>query len=173
MNRQWLCSKSARDSTDSPASRCGKHGGGGNGQLHLIKHPQCLACTCRGASLKNSAAAQAASLASTVVRPPHGADRLGGCHADPVLAAAEPPPFDRQAWRLVALEWPRWGPRRALRARRSGMHKAELRRKCTPQAASHRLLRCAQQLAVAVGAAAARTTRYRCLAAGRRSVSAS
>ena len=44
------------------------------------------------------------------------------------------------------------------------MHKAELRRKCTPQAASHRLLRCAQQLAVAVGAAAARTTRYRCSA---------
>ena len=66
MNRQWLCSKSARDSTDSPASRCGKHGGGGNGQLHLLKLPQCLACTYRGASLKNSAAAQAASLASTV-----------------------------------------------------------------------------------------------------------
>ncbi len=50
MNRRWFCSKSARDSTDSPASRCGKHGGGGNGQLHLPNHPQCLACTYRGAS---------------------------------------------------------------------------------------------------------------------------
>ena len=133
MNRRWFCSKSARDSTDRPASRCGKHGGGGNGQLHLLKHPQCSAYTCRGASTQEQCSSTG-GFAGQHGRSDHRmrlltvveAVTLIQCslrlnrHLQHRAASSGSFPFNRQAWRLVALEWPRWGPPRALRARSSG-----------------------------------------------------
>ena len=160
MNRRWFCSKSARDSTDSPASRCGKHGGGGNGQLHSLKHPQCSAYLPR--RIAQEQCSSTGGSAGQHGRSDHrrAAHRRGGCHADRVLAAADPPPpaqaassgsfpFDRQAWRLVALEWPRWGPRRALRARSNGNAHGRAPTQVHPSGCSHRWLSWAQQLVVA------------------------
>ena len=107
MNRQWLLEERSGQHTLPQAAAASTAAVGVSGraarELHSLNQPQCLACTCGGASLKESGAAtrlrwngrsahRLPPKPASVPTNETGADRRRGCHADSVLGAAEPPP---------------------------------------------------------------------------------
>ena len=194
MNRQWLLEERSGQHTLPQAAAASTAAVGASGraarELHSLNQPQCLAYTCRGASLKNSGAAtrlrwngrSAHRLppepASVPTNETGVADRHRGCHADSVLGAAEPPPTAQgqlraavsnstgkdcalSLWNGLGGDLDGLSELEAMACTRQSSDARAPFRRCLSQIAP-----CPQQLPVAVGA----PTRYRCSAAGRRSV---